>query len=1359
MGLPSVRLEGCNRSLHFSLKLQRGRCFLPCCFDRIPSRRETMRRLPQLVFTLYLCANAILSVAHSIRLENKEKLACPYARKKESTSRDNLTIHALKRRRKPYIIYHPVNPRGYRKNVKKKKKRKSFPLLISADVANRASHVGIKRCIAYVRWTYRKGINTLSFNEKHVQEERGKTILLEKCIPRGYSKMSRRLHEIIYRKNYPLGILSWRYSFFKIDTLPHLNCEIINEICTRYITNSVNFYIDIFTELYKISQYENVYDKAVTNFLYLFKKQEEKKYVQNFHSSHYGNAFILVYPPPNLSGELHAGHYFNFIHQHILLLFNKHILARTDHGGLSAHEMFYKDYAGKSPSKRSSTGGSGESIVGCVTTECDVADYAADDHAADDRAADDHAADDHAADDHAADQRDMSKWQESLREKILEDMQRMNIVVDRERFYNTMDSGMKDIVTKTFHVLFKNDIILNKFYPAYYCYELKTVIPRHDVEFREERTDKCLLRLHIVSQNSVRELTERTSEHEVPHPVSFLTEGQHKNGKEIQKISSQVDGSNCCFKEKDKYEDLLRGSHSNEVKLFRKRSCHFEYINDDRTDIKSMDYIFLELESPEQMQDIAAVLYYSPRREKYQKKFALLPFSNRAIPLVFCKWRTMRLSLLCSDGFGDHAQKDQKDQKGQKGQKGQKNQKQNSEDVFMPVFFSKWGDGHHKENPILPCLSNEMDKTGYIKVQKAKDNIFKCAYYKNHRCKLVLSEQWGLKYDKLSKSFYETKDNKDIKIIPSKFKKYFLQNSVENDLWILSRQIPFGHPIPLYKYDPGEIIPSEKVSSGEALLKNFSCYVYGNSVEEAQENLIKSAYFERRNIKKEFLQREDVLDSWFSSCLYFLHCLRESGVDVSLLLRERKGCLVDFLCTGKDILYPWVLRSFSLLYYLAEGGHLEEILRRGSDSEGDISDPKSRRGKEEHGGGEAERGGGEAERGGGEAERGGGEAQHCGGEAQHSGGEAQHCGGEAERGVKPKLNFRLASTVKFHGILRDNVGRKISKSDINATHYKRLLEKVNTDSMRLSLAFLEKGKEDVVFSQNYVHKSNKFLRKLWNIGTYIKKNCPFEPYQMFSAYFRNRKEYIYEFLKKYVDSSNEVEVLDVSLTPRMAHVGIFSLYCETINKVMNEIISFNTSKIIQTIYDFIMKVFSRFYMVYCLHENNNGKINNIGAFLIRYIFEGMLKALFPFIPHITEVLYIQLYLKKKKKKKYIYISQYILSCNYDFFKHEQFVLKDSVQTNKYFFTLMDIFFFLRKSKKISSNMHILLRIYLKRFMGDPPLTLFQNEKTFFCNSCGVNVSFYVQPEGLPIDTEMEIHNMANEREKVLHKGQLFIILS
>ncbi|SBS83084.1 valine--tRNA ligase, putative [Plasmodium ovale curtisi] len=1127
MGLPSVRLEECNRSLHFSLKLQR-RCkegedgeergYIECFH---------MICLSELVFTLYLCVNAILSVAHSIRLENKERPARSYATKQGSTPGGNLATRALKRRRKPYIIYHPVSPIGYKKNVKKKKKRESFPLLVSADVANNASHVGIKRCIAYVRWTYRKGINTLSFNERYAQEERGKTILLEKCIPREYSKMFRRLHEIIYRKNYPLGILSWRYSFFKIDTLPYLNSDIINEMFTRYITNSVNFYVDIFTDLYKICQYENVYDKAVTNFLYLFKKHEEKKYVQNFHSSHYGNAFILVYPPPNLSGELHAGHYFNFIHQHILLLFNKHILARTDHGGLSAHEMFYKDHAGKKPSKRSSTRNSGESIVGCVTTECDIAD---------------HATDDHATDDHAAEQRDMSKWQESLREKILDDMQRMNIVVDMERFYNTMDSGMKDIVSKTFHVLFKNDIILNKFYPIYYCYELKTVIPRHDVEFREERTDKCVLRLHIVGQSNVRELTERTSEREVPHPVGFLTEGRHKNGEEIGNFSSQVDGSNCCLNEEDKYEGLLKDAHSNEVKLFPKRSCHFEYINEDRKDIKSMDYIFLELESPEQMQDIAAVLYYSPRREKYQQKFALLPFSNRAIPLVFCKWRTMRWSLLCSDSLGDNVQK---------------NQKQNSEDVFMPVFFSKWRDGYHKENPILSCLSNEMDKTDYIKVQKAKDNIFKCAYYKNHRCKLVLSEQWGLKYDKLSKSFYETKDNKDITIIPSKFKNYFLRNSIENDLWILSRQIPFGHPIPLYKYDPGEIIPSEKVSSGEALLKKFSCYVYGNNVEEAQENLIKSAYFERRNIKKEFLQREDVLDSWFSSCLYFLHCLRESGVDVTHLLRERKGCLVDFLCTGKDILYPWVLRSFSLLYYLAEGGHLEEILRRESDADGSISDAKCRRGKEEHG------------------------------------------SGEVESAVKPKLKFRLARTVKFHGILRDNVGRKISKSDINATHYKRLLEKVNTDSMRLSLAFLEKGKEDVVFSQNYIFKSNKFLRKLWNIGTYIKKNCPFEPYEMFSTYFRNRKEYIYEFLKKYVDSSNEIEVLDVSLTPRMAHVGIFTLYCDTINQVIKEIICFNTSKIIHVIYDFIMKVFSRFYMVYCLHESNNGKINDIGAFLVR----------------------------------------------------------------------------------------------------------------------------------------------------------------
>ncbi|SOV73916.1 valine--tRNA ligase, putative [Plasmodium sp. gorilla clade G3] len=1169
-------------------------------------------------------------------------------------------------------------------------------------------------------------------------------------------------HFICKQKDVPKEQNILTYDFFKRDE-ELLNDQNTNDFIKKYYNPSYHFDEHPFEHIYNIKDMEHIYNKSIINYIYDLKRKEEIEYIRNFNTSHYLNSYLLIYPPPNLSGNLHAGHFFNFIHQHIFFLYNKYIMGKYaipffgfDHGGLSAHEMFVKHMRGEGLER--------EKYIS-----------------------------------------EIKRWQENLKENMLKDLQNMNITYNEKMLFNTMDKSMVDLINKAFYILYKNNMIINRLYPVYYCKELKTVIPKMDIQFKNaENKDIYNLKCYLIkNKNKIENIyddkkcvsTKNENYNNVNnHDITYCSNKPKKNVtnetdtcEKINPFEENNKSSNCkcctdfiCTYNDDKYEEkkkkiknMIEEYDCEEIKFFEKKKFPYYYLNEEelknKTLINVSEYIHINIENIEDINNIVAILYYSSNKKKYENMYALLPYSNIIIPLIFHKKKNFPTLI-----SGNKRSEEKEDNKEREDSKERDNN--DDYDIFLPVYSLEkkhdYSFNINKEKETQQLLFNlSHGKKEHVtyninKDEKEKENnlinIINCrkndkelifAYYKNYKCTLILSEHLCIKYDELCNIYYNSSDNKNINILPSNRKNYFLENYEKHPKdWILNRQIWYGHTIPLFKYE--NFVTKEERKEGYEDTENknkiinkiinkkiynnnnnknndnnkyndnnnnivvadhFNCFVYGKNVDEAYENLIKSNLFKKESIKKEYLKNDDILDSWFSSCLYFLHCLNSNNIDIYDLLKKKKS-LVDFTCTGQDILYPWILRSFILLNYFIKNDYLHRLFP----SKNNYDTMYILKGLKK------------------------------------------------EKDDKYLSTSILSKTVKFHGILKDDVGKKISKSDENSTYYKKYLEDINMDTLRLSFTFLQKNVEDIVWSKNNIYKSEKFIKKFWNVGQFIKQNCNYESYIRMSNIIIADSNNMYEDNNiNNVDSiDHDIKVLEFlkTKTQNISNVGIFEAYYYTIHLILQYMKLYNLNKSIILINDFIMNYFSKFFLNY--YSSGKSQISN---FLIYYIFKGLIKFLYPFIPHICEILYIQIFFKEKEKKQIINTSSppTLLYENYKFFPNQNFSLEPKIQSvvSDHFLTFMEIYNFLRKYKKENKENfrnNNTLNIYIKKKKGaELPLVYFKNEEYMLKRAFHMNIIFNSCEEnqlGYSFLNEMEHIQRLNTR-KVIYDCDRFVVQS
>jgi len=78
--------------------------------------------------------------------------------------------------------------------------------------------------------------------------------------------------------------------------------------------------------------------------------------------------------------------------------------------------------------------------------------------------------------------------------------------------------------------------------------------------------------------------------------------------------------------------------------------------------------------------------------------------------------------------------------------------------------------------------------------------------------------------------------------------------------------------------------------------------------------------------------------------------------------------------------------------------------------------------------------------------------------------------------------------IYLHGLVRDKIGRKMSKSLGNGIDPIDMIEKYGTDALRLTLSIGNTPGNDLKFDEENVEHNMIFINKLWNASRFVSVN-------------------------------------------------------------------------------------------------------------------------------------------------------------------------------------------------------------------------------------------------------------------------------
>lgn len=188
--------------------------------------------------------------------------------------------------------------------------------------------------------------------------------------------------------------------------------------------------------------------------------------------------------------------------------------------------------------------------------------------------------------------------------------------------------------------------------------------------------------------------------------------------------------------------------------------------------------------------------------------------------------------------------------------------------------------------------------------------------------------------------------------------------------------------------------------------------------------------------------------------------------------------------------------------------------------------------------------------------------------------------------------------VLMHGLIRDELGRKMSKSLGNGIDPIDIIDKYGADTLRYSLLTGTGVGMDSRFSYDKAENTSNFINKLWNASRFVLEN---------------------------VEKSNfELKNL-AELNLGLADKWILTELNTTIQTVTRQYEKYDVGMVCNSCYEFIWNKFCDWYIeasksnLYAEEETKNTTLN-----VLVYVLDKILKMLHPIMPFVTEKIYLEL---------------------------------------------------------------------------------------------------------------------------------------